>query len=200
MAVATASGINLRIAARVRAIRAEQNLTLEALAARSAVSRSMLSLIERGESSATAVVLEKVAAGLGVSLASLFDDPAAAATPIARRQDHAPWRDPQSGYIRRNISPANYPSPIKIVEVILPAKARVSYETGARDAPLAQQIWVQQGILDVTVGNVAYRLKQDDCLAMQLGVPISFHNRTQRLTRYIVVISGERARAMRQAI
>jgi transcriptional regulator with XRE-family HTH domain len=174
---------------------AERDLTLDTLAVQCAVSRSMLSLIERGESSPTAVVLEKVARGLGVSLAALFDDPAAPANPVARREDRTPWRDPASGYIRRNISPENYPSPIKIVEVILPARARIAYESGSRELPLAQQIWVQQGMLDVTVGKMAYRLMQDDCLAMPLNVAISFQNRTQKRVRYIVVVGEERARS-----
>jgi transcriptional regulator with XRE-family HTH domain len=190
---AQASGINLRIAARVRGLRTEQDLTLDALAVRCAVSRSMLSLIERGESSPTAVVLEKVARGLGISLAALFDDPAAPANPVARREDHTPWRDPGSGYIRRNISPANYPSPIRIVEVVLPPKASVAYDSGSPEVPLAQQLWVQQGILDVTVGKIPYRLMRDDCLAMPLNVAISFHNRTQKRVRYIVVVGNERA-------
>ena len=46
--------INHRIAARVRQIRADSGLALDALAERSGVSRSMISLIERGESSPTA--------------------------------------------------------------------------------------------------------------------------------------------------
>src|SRR5689334_9467064 len=128
----TAFDINARLAARVRALRAERGLSLAALAAKADVSRSMLSLVERGESSPTAVVLEKIATGLGVSLATLFDDGGAAASPVARRADRTPWRDPQSGYLRRNISPANFPSPIQIVEVVLPAGAHVAYETGAR--------------------------------------------------------------------
>src|SRR5688572_3423352 len=63
-AVSTMSDINSRIAERVRSLRTDRQLSLEALASRCAVSRSMLSLIERGESSATAVVLEKIATGL----------------------------------------------------------------------------------------------------------------------------------------
>ena len=51
--------INARIAARVRALRAARGLSLEALAQACGVSRSMISLIERGESSPTAVLLEK---------------------------------------------------------------------------------------------------------------------------------------------
>jgi len=55
-----ADDLNARIAHRVSALRAERELTLEALAVRCDVSRSMISLIERGESSPTAVVLEKL--------------------------------------------------------------------------------------------------------------------------------------------
>jgi transcriptional regulator with XRE-family HTH domain len=193
------SNINVRIANRVRSLRTELDLSLDTLAVQCGVSRSMLSLIERGESSPTAVVLEKVARGLGVSLAALFDDPAAPADPVARRQDHSPWRDPETGYTRRNISPENYPSPIKIVEVMLPAKARIAYTSGSQDVPRAQQIWVQEGILDVTVGRIAYRLKPDDCLAMLLNVPITFHNRAPKPARYIVVTGNERGRATRAA-
>jgi transcriptional regulator with XRE-family HTH domain len=182
-------GINARIAGRVRALRAELGLTLDALATRCDVSRSMLSLVERGESSPTAVVLEKIATGLNVPLASLFDDVTAAASPVSRRADRTPWRDPQSGYVRRNISPASYPSPIRIVEVEFPAGAKVAYETGARDASIHQQIWVRDGSIEVTVGRVTHRLAEDDCLAMQLNEPVTFRNRTRKSARYIVILS-----------
>ena len=190
--------INRRIADRVRELRTEQVLTLDALAAQCDVSRSMLSLIERGECSPTAVVLEKVATGLGVPLASLFDNPAGPVDPKSRGEDRVSWRDPESGYIRRNISPANFPSPIKIVEVALPAKAKIAYESGSRESNLAQQVWVLQGGIEVAVGGVTHRLKQDDCLAMQLNAPVSFQNRSQKVARYVVVIVGERSRAARQ--
>ena len=190
--------INSRIANRVHALRAERGMSLDSLAAKCDVSRSMLSLIERGESSPTAVVLEKIATGLGVALASLFEDTSAPASPISRGTDRTPWRDPQSGYVRRNISPPNYPSPIQIVEVSFPAGAKVSYQTGAREPSVQQQIWVQQGALEVTIGRVTHRLAADDCLAMQLDEPITFRNRTRKAARYIVVLSTERSRAARR--
>jgi transcriptional regulator with XRE-family HTH domain len=193
-----ADDINVRIAGRVRALRAELGMTLDALAATCAVSRSMISLVERGESSPTAVVLEKIATGLGVSLATLFEDPGAVATPVSRRADRTSWRDPQSGYLRRNISPANYPSSIQIVEVVMPPGASVAYETGARDAGIQQQIWVQEGQLEVTVGDVTHRLAEDDCLAMQLDAPTAFRNRTRKPARYLVVLATERPRTSRR--
>jgi transcriptional regulator with XRE-family HTH domain len=190
--------INARIAGRVRGLRAELGLTLDALAAKSDVSRSMISLVERGESSPTAVVLDKIATGLGVPLATLFEDASGPASPVARSSDRIPWRDPQSGYVRRNISPANVPSPIQIVEIVLPAGARVAYETGARDVAIHQQIWVQEGALDVTLGSVTYHLAHDDCLAMQLDRPTTFRNRTRKPARYLVIIATERSRAPRR--
>ena len=190
--------INFRIASRVRALRTNLGLTLNTLAAKCDVSRSMISLVERGESSPTAVVLEKIASGLGVSLATLFEDSTGPADPVSRRDDRTPWRDPQSGYIRRNISPDNFPSPIQIVEIVLPAGALVAYETGARDVSIYQQIWVQEGNIEVTLGTITYRLSADDCLAMQLNEPTAFRNRTRKPARYVVVVASERSRASRR--
>ena len=193
-----AQDINSRIASRVRTLRADLGLTLDALAAKCDVSRSMISLIERGESSPTAVVLEKIATGLGVPLATLFDDVSVPASPVSRRDDRMLWRDPQSGYVRRNISPANFPSPIQIVEVVLPAGASVAYETGAREASIHQQIWVQEGCIEVTLGSVTYRISEDDCLAMQLNQPTSFRNPAGVPAQYLVIIATERLHPSRR--
>src|ERR1051326_7575312 len=180
--------LNRRIAERVRDLRAEQSLSLDALAAKSGVSRSMLSLIERGECSPTAVVLEKVAAALRITLASLFDLPKAAAHtpsgPVARREDQSEWQDPESGYIRRNISPANVPQPMQILEVHVPPGARVAFETGTHDRAVYQQIWILRGIMNITLGNERHRLRAGDCLAMELDRPTIFHNPTRKPAHY----------------
>ena len=70
-----------------------------------------------------------------------------------------------------------------------PAGARVAYETGAREKAVAQQIWVRDGAIDITVGKVTYNLGKDDCLAMQLDEPVTFRNRTRRTAHYVVVLS-----------
>lgn len=194
----SAQNINARIAGRVASLRRERAFSLDELAEKCAVSRSMISLIERGESSPTAVVLEKISAGLGVPLSSLFTDSEAPANPLSRRTDRTPWRDPQSGYVRCNISPTNFASPIQIVEVHLPAGASVAYETGVRDVPLHQQIWIQEGTIQFTLGETTYTLTEDDCLAMQLNAPTTFRNRTRKPAHYIVVTASERSRPPRR--
>ena len=189
----TAPALNQRIADRVRDLRSAQGVSLDALAATSGVSRSMISLIERGETSPTAVVLEKLAGGLGVPLASLFDASAAArasAGPVVRREDQPEWRDPGSGYLRRNVSPGGL-QPLRIVDVRFPAGARVAFDTCGRALRGHQQIWVLDGAIDVTVGAVHHRLREGDCLAMELDQPTLFHNPTRRTTRYAVVTASD---------
>lgn len=184
-----AADLNQRIARRVRGLRAARGLSLEALAAASGVSRSMISLIERGESSPTAVVLEKLGAGLGVTLASLFDDPAAAPGPVLRRREQPLWQDPGSGYRRRNVSPAGVDSPLRIVEVEFPAGARIAYESPGRRPAVHQQVWVLAGRIDVTWGTQQHRLDAGDCLAMRLDAPTVFHNPTRKAAHYVVVLA-----------
>jgi transcriptional regulator with XRE-family HTH domain len=183
--------LHQRIAERVSGLRASRGLSLDALADRSGVSRSMISLVERGESSPTAVVLEKLATGLGVAMASLFDAPRPPSDPVARAKQQPPWRDPQSGYVRRNVSPAGAGSPIQIVEVHFPAGARVAYETGPRQPQVHQQIWVQEGSIDVTVGDERHRLQAGDCLALVLDRPLLYHNPTRKPARYAVVLATQ---------
>lgn len=196
METAAPNGLSHHIAERVRRLRSSQGMSLHALADRSGVSRSMISLIERGETSPTAVVLEKLAAGLGVTLPSLFDAPAGgsearAISRVARREDQPEWQDPASGYVRRNVSPAGVPQPMQIVEVLFPPGGRVAFENGAREVPVHQQVWVLQGTIDVTLGGERHRLREGDCMAMELDVPTMFHNPTRKPARYAVVIASE---------
>jgi transcriptional regulator with XRE-family HTH domain len=87
------------IATRVRDLRKARGYTLDELADLSGVSRSAISLIEREETSPTAVVLNKLADALGVTLAALFSDApgAAAEQPLARLSEQQIWTDPGSG-------------------------------------------------------------------------------------------------------
>jgi len=182
--------INQRIAQRVAALRAAHGLSLDALAAQSGVSRSTISLIERGETSATAVVLEKLAAGLGVALAALFETERAAPGPLMRRAEQTEWRDPASGYLRRNVSPPDYPSPLRIVEVEFPAGRRVVLEGGTPATAIDEQVWVLEGAMLLTLGRASHRLEAGDCLALHVDEPIEFHNPTRRPARYAVVIAS----------
>ncbi len=162
--------INIRIAHRIRELRLARGYTLDVLAARCQVSRSAISLIERGETSPTAVVLEKLANGLEVPLTQIFTNEAgnSSSQPLIRRNEQAEWRDPETGYIRRTVSPPNLKLPFQIVEIQL--------------------------------GETSYALGQGDCLAMQLDQPVIYSNHSAQVARYILVVSNQLVPALKESL
>ncbi|CAN7372495.1 helix-turn-helix domain-containing protein [Acidovorax sp. LjRoot194] len=185
--------INTRIAQRLRDLRTARGYSLETLAERSGVSRSNISLIERGQSSPTAAVLDKLAIGLSVALASFFEDssdsdPGTAPSPLIRAADQPQWQDPASGYVRRRLSPPAT-SPLQLVEVVFPPGQRVSLDSAVHDADIHQQVWLIEGRMDLTVGETTWALAAGDCLAMQLNQPIVFHNPGAQPARYVVALT-----------
>jgi hypothetical protein len=153
----------------------------------------MISLIERAESSPTASVLDNLSASLGVTLASLFaPHQRGDAAPVARRKDQPEWRDPETGYVRRNLSPPGFPSPIELVEVVLPLGTRVAYDSGFREPHVDQQVFVLEGVVEVTVGDELHRLGAGDCLAMRLDRPVAFRNRGRKPSRHLVALTTRR--------
>jgi transcriptional regulator with XRE-family HTH domain len=184
----TASQIDRDIGGRVHALRSEAKMTLEALGERSGVSRAMLSRIERGESSPTAQLLNRVCAGLGVTLSALFASATPAVSPLRRRTEQATWTDPGVGYKRRVVSPTDTGSASEIVEVEFPAGVSVSFAE-SRFTGFDQHVVLLSGTMEMTVDDKTYRLEKGDCLYMRLDQSIRFRNPTRKAARYFVVLS-----------
>lgn len=180
------------LAKHIRALRKLRGYSLETLAELSGVSRSMISVIERAETSATATVLNKLADALGVSLASLFSEQTEeAASPLARHDIQSVWQDPSSGYLRRQLSPPGYGTPIELAEVIFMPGQSVTFENAMRSIVTHQQIWMLAGEMHITVEGQCWQLKEGDCLAMTLGQQIVFHNPTSSSARYLVALTAQ---------
>lgn len=189
------TALSQQLADRLRALRARVGWSLETLAQASGVSRSMISQIERGASSPTAVVLARLAAAFGLPLASLFDTPTETPDPVARAAAQPVWRDPGTGYRRRNVSPADPALTARLVEVELPPGAQVLYEnTPAGPGAVQQQVWLLAGRLALRWGDARWSLEPGDCAAMTLDRPTGFHNPGTVPARYAVVLAGGVAR------
>lgn len=178
------------IAAKLRELRAEQGLTIEALATASGVSRAMISKIERGEASPTAALLARLCSALGFSLSTFFADQTTAPSPLLPRREQPVWRDPETGYIRRSVSPAGSPSRVDIVEVDFPSGARVSFPPQPQRGEL-QHVWLFEGELEMTVGESTHRLSPGDCLFMPLGRGHIFYNPGKTPARYAVIFERQ---------
>ncbi|CAM3428383.1 XRE family transcriptional regulator [Kibdelosporangium persicum] len=177
----------MSLAETLRAAREAQELSTNALAGRSGVSRAMIAKIERGDAQPTAVLLGKLAAALGMTLSSLIARAEANTQRVRRFADQPVWTDPETGYRRRAVSPGSG-GPLELVEVDLPAGAVVSY--GAESYTfLHHQIWVLSGHLRFREGDVDHELDPGDCLQLGPPAPCSYINPTTENCRYLVVIS-----------
>ncbi|ELW83374.1 DNA-binding helix-turn-helix protein [Acinetobacter sp. OIFC021] len=174
---------------------------MDVLAARCQVSRSAISLIERGEASPTAVVLEKLANGLEVPLTKIFTNETTSPSPqpFIRRNEQVEWQDPETGYVRRTVSPPNLKLPFQIVEIEFPPHARITYEISESSKVVQQQLWVVEGQIDIQLGKNSYALGEGDCLAMQLDQPVIYSNNSSQVARYILVVSNQLVSALKES-
>ena len=168
-----ANDVSSTIGRRIHSERALRNWSLADLADRSGVSKAMLSTIERGMTSPTAALLVRIAAAFGMTLSTLIARAELQGGGLLREADQPVWRDPDTGYVRRHLSPAT-DMPLELIKVHLPAGARVSLPA-ASYAFIKQQIWLISGRLDFTEGDVVHRIEPGDCLALGAPSDCSFH-------------------------
>ncbi|TDW17190.1 helix-turn-helix domain-containing protein [Kribbella kalugense] len=174
------------LAATVQQARTALDLSVNALAERSGVSRAMIGKIERGEAQPTAVLLGKLSGALGMTLSELVARAENTGELLRRADDQPVWTDPVTGYHRRAVSPVT-DSPLELVEVELPAGASVSYPADAYIFKY-QQLWILDGQLRFHEGPQIHELHTGDCL--QLGPPsaTTFHNPGTVPCRYLVAL------------
>ena len=175
------------IAARLREQRRRRGWSLDQLAGRAGVSKAMLSKLERGESSPTATLLGRICGAYGLTMSALVALPGENRGRVVKRAEQPVWRDPQSHYLRRQVSPLT-DLPLQLVEVELPAGAEVAFPAAAY-AFIRQIVWVLGGRLEFVEGETVHRLNKGDCL--ELGAPADcvFRNRGRAACRYLVALT-----------
>ncbi|WP_186752867.1 MULTISPECIES: XRE family transcriptional regulator [Pseudomonas] len=177
--------MNHRISARIRLERESRGWSLSELAERAGVSRAMIHKIERSESSPTATLLARLSGAFGISMSTLIARAEMQEGKLLRFANQPVWRDPQSQYLRRHVSPRT-DLPIDLVQVELPAGSDVPMP--ASSYALARQlIWLQSGELVFQEGDTRHEMQAGDCL--ELGPPndCRFINESQQPCVYLVV-------------
>jgi transcriptional regulator with XRE-family HTH domain len=177
------------IAERLKSLRLTQTMTLDELGTRAGVSRAMISRIERGEASPTAQLLARLCSALGTTLSRFFADGESTGDPLSRRKDQRVWRDPETSYLRRSVSPDGTGSPVDIVEVEFPPGGHVMFEQQQFDAGLTQHLWLFEGRLTMTAGDQTHVLEAGDCLFMRLAEAHIFHNPHGKPARYAIILN-----------
>ncbi|MGO8833016.1 MAG: helix-turn-helix domain-containing protein [Roseiarcus sp.] len=176
-----------RIARRLRLERDARGWSLADLAERSGVAKATISKIERQEASPTAVILVRLAGAFDLTLAGLLVRAEGDGGRLSRAADQPIWRDPATGYRRRQMF-ARPDHPVEIVEVELPAGARVTLPASSY-ARIRQAVLAQAGALVIEEGGERHALGPGDCLGFGPPAQTTFANEGAAPCRYLVVLA-----------
>ncbi len=159
---------------RVRARRHELGATLDDIAERAGVSRSMVSDIERGAKVPTVIVLDRLAAALGTTIARLLDVERPPRVTVRRRDEQEVERD-RTGAEWRSLAPPTPEQPGELLHLLLPP----GVGTGTR-APASSgshcALVVESGTLRLVVGNEEQTLCDGDSATFADDCAHSFAN------------------------
>jgi len=147
---------------RIRLERVQRQLGLEQLSARSDVSRSMLSAVERGEKVPTVLVLDRIATGLGTSIARLLGDEARSRVVVLRHDEQEVVKDP-GGWQRRILSPVLPGVEFELMRTTIGAGVDAGvfnpHAAGSRE-----YVAVERGTLKLTIDGTPYLLRAGDSI------------------------------------
>lgn len=182
--------LDAQIALRVRAEREARGWSLEDLAGRSGVSRAMISKVERRESSPTAMLLGRLSAAFGLTLSQLLAraEQGHGGLAVQRRRDQQAWRDPETDFERRALTPPGAATPLELVAGDLPPGAMIDYPAAAFAMIEDQQIVVLSGRLRFTQGAETLDLGTGDCLRLGPPADCRFENAGTAPCRYLVAV------------
>jgi transcriptional regulator with XRE-family HTH domain len=175
------------IASRLRQERRARQWSLDDFAQQAGVSKAMLSKLERGEASPTAVMLGRISGALGLSISTLLADPSARVPRLVRHAEQPVWKDPLTHYVRRQVSPLG-DMPVQLIEVALPPRRKVAFPASSYSF-IRQLIWVLAGSLEFREGAQAHRLEPGDCLELGPPADCAFRNPGRSTCRYVVVLT-----------
>jgi XRE family transcriptional regulator, regulator of sulfur utilization len=181
---------NGAVGARVKALREGMDFSLRDLAGRSGVSAPMLSQVERGETSPTLAVAERIAGGLDLTLSQLLrlDEGAnVAVTPAGEGRSRE-----RAGHRVEELTP---PLPGQRADVSMHSLEPGAATGGAGDPPLhepgsRETAVILAGELTLVVDGERHELARGDSVTFDADLPHHFENRGRTATSFVAVVAA----------
>lgn len=178
---------------RMREERLRRDISLEELSARARVSRSMISEVERGTKAGTVLVLDRIATGLGTSLARLLTSETKSRVIVLKHASQAVARDP-SGWERRILSPVLPGVEFEFMRTTLGPRVNAGvflpHAQGSRE-----YVAIEQGELLLVLDGEHYTLKSGDSIYYDGNCMHAFSNSSRTPCIYYLAmdVSGDPA-------
>lgn len=178
------------VGGRIRALREAMGFSLRDLAERTGVSAPMLSQVERGETSPTLAVAERIATGLELTLSQLLRLDEGEHVVISRAGERR--RFERGGHRFEELTP---PLPGQRADVSLHALAPGATTGGPGDPPMhepgsRETTVVLAGSLALFVEGVRHGLASGDSVTFDADLPHHFENEGEEPTRFLAVIAA----------
>ena len=161
------------VAENVKAIRTKKRLTLDAAAALTGVSRSMLAQIEKGEVNPTISVLWKIANGYKVSFTSLVED-GQQEVAVLRQAEAQPLAEDEGRYVNYPLFPFDDEHLFETYRIHIKPGGHLSAQPHLEGSE--EYITVFAGQLQITVDGQAYTLTMGDAIRFHADVAHTYCN------------------------
>jgi XRE family transcriptional regulator, regulator of sulfur utilization len=186
----TAVALDGAVGARVKSLREALDLSLRDLAERSGVSAPMLSQVERGDTSPTLAVAQRIAAGLDLTLSQLLRLDEDRHVVIVRAGEGRTRR--RRGHRLEELSP---PLPGQRADVSVHTLVPGAATGGPGDPPLhepgsRETAVVLEGQIEFFIDGRRHELAEGDSVTFDADLPHHFENKGSGEARFIGVVAA----------
>jgi transcriptional regulator with XRE-family HTH domain len=178
------------VGARVKSLREAMDLSLRDLAERSGVSAPMLSQVERGDTSPTLAVAQKIAAGLDLTLSQLLRLDEDRHVVVVRSGKGRARR--RRGHRVEELTP---PLPGQRADVSVHTLAPGAATGGPDDPPVhepgsRETTVVVEGTAELFIDGQRHELREGDSVTFDADLPHHFENNGETDARLIAVVAA----------
>lgn len=179
-----------QVGRRVHALREAQGLSLRDLAEVCGVSAPMLSQVERGETSPTLSVAQKIAAGLRLPLSTLLRLDESRHVVLVRKGDRRSER--RDGHRVDELTPALPGERASVTQHVLKPGARTG---GPADRPVhapgsRETVVASTGRVRLVIDGERYDLREGDAVTFDADLPHHFENPGAKAATFIAVVTA----------
>ena len=161
------------VAANVKHVRERKKLTLDAAAAATGVSRSMLAQIEKGEVNPTISVLWKIANGYKVSFTSLVESRPEAVS-VIRQSELTPLTEDDWRYLNYPLFPFDERTLFETYRIVVQPGGKLLAQPHLQGS--VEYITVFSGRLSLTVAGEVFQLSKGASIRFRADVPHAYEN------------------------
>lgn len=165
--------LNDMIGQRLKRIRTEKGLSLEAVSELTGVSKPMLAQIERAMSNPTVSTLWKIAEGLKVPFTAFIEEPEEDVK-VVRKAEITPLKEADDRYEVYSIFPMSGARPFEIYEVKM--LKHCDYLAAPHTPHVEEYIWVTHGAIKLECNDYVYSLTAGEGMRFSADRPHRYIN------------------------